>query len=140
MRIFTFVCSLSLLGVGAASYYGWESRGWEEPVLSSAVPAFVGAAMLLGVLVALLFRKTGLQLAFLAALVGAGLGVGRLLPDYLKEAFDPADPFTRLLLAMVGVCLLHVLAAVAWFVFRPRPARRAKGRREEEAPVAEASV
>ncbi len=126
MRIFTLLCALALLGIGAASYYGWEGRGWEGPVLTSAIPAFVGAAMLLGTVVALLLRKTGLQIAFLAALMGAGLGVGRLLPSHLKDTFDPQEPFTRLLLAMVGLCLLYVLVSVLKFVFRKRPVRSAR--------------
>lgn len=131
MRIFTLVCSLALLGVGAASYYGWEARGETGPVLTSAIPAFVGAAMLLGVIIALLLRKTGLQIAFLAALLGAGLGVGRMLPDYLKETFDPQDRFTTLMLAMAGVCLLYVLVSVFRFVFRKRPVKKEKKARKK---------
>jgi ABC-type uncharacterized transport system permease subunit len=140
MRIFTLVCSLALLGVGASSYYGWEARGESGPVLTAAIPAFVGAAMLLAAIVALLLRKTGLQFAFLAALLGAGLAAGRMLPDYLKEAFDPRDRFTSLMLAMAGVCLLYVLVAAAKFVFRKRPVRREKRRRpegDEEKPATE---
>ena len=134
MRIFTLVCSLGLLGVGASSYYGWEARGEAGPVLTSAIPAFVGAAMLLGVIIALPLRKTGLQLAFVAALMGLGLGVGRMLPDYLKETFDPRDRFTTLMLVMAGVCLLHVLVSVVRFVFRKRPVR--KERKSKEPPAA----
>ncbi len=133
MRIFTLVCSICLLGVGASSYYGWEALGESGPVLTSAIPAFVGAAMLLGVIIALLLRKTGLQIAFLAALLGAGLGVGRILPGYLKETFDPQDRFTMLMLAMAGVCLLHVLVSVVRFVFRKRPVR--KERKSKRAPA-----
>lgn len=124
MRIFTFVCSLLLLGVGAVSYYGWEDRGAEGPTLTSAIPAFVGAAMFLGVLIALLLRKTGLQIAFLASLMGAGLGIGRLLPAHLKETFDHREPFSILLLAMAGVCLVHVIVLIVAFLFRKRPVKR----------------
>jgi ABC-type uncharacterized transport system permease subunit len=123
MRIFTFVCALLLLGVGAVSYYGWEDRGASAQTLTSAIPAFVGAAMFLGVLIALLLRKTGLQIAFLASLMGAGLGIGRLLPAYLKETFDHREPFTMLMLAMAGICAVHVLVSVVRFVFRKRPVR-----------------
>jgi ABC-type uncharacterized transport system permease subunit len=137
MRLFTFVCSLCLLGVGAASYYGWEARGESGPVLTSAIPAFVGAAMLLGVVIALLLRKTGLQIAFLASLLGAGLGLGRMLPDYLKETFDPQDRFTTLMLAMAGVCLLHVLVSVFRFVFRKRPVRKEKKDRKKTVATAD---
>jgi ABC-type uncharacterized transport system permease subunit len=89
--------------------------------------------MLLGVIIALLLRKTGLQIAFLAALLGAGLGAGRMLPGYLKETFDPQDRFTMLMLAMAGVCLLHVLVSVVRFVFRKRPVR--KERKSKEPPA-----
>jgi len=128
MRLFTFLCALALLGIGASSYYGWEARGEEVPNITSAIPAFVGAAMLFSTIIALLLRKTGLQLAFLAALMGAGLGVGRLMPTYLKETFEPKEDFTTLLLAMVGVCLIYVIVLVVKFVFRRRPVRREKSR------------
>ncbi|MCB1207199.1 MAG: hypothetical protein KDN18_23305 [Verrucomicrobiae bacterium] len=129
MRIFTLLCSLALGGVGASSYYGWEARGEAGPVLTAAIPAFVGGVMLIGVIIALLLRKTGLQIAFLAALIGTGLAVGRLLPNYLKEIFDPQDRFTTLMLAMGGVCLLYVVVSVVKFVFRKRPVRKEKKRK-----------
>lgn len=124
MRIFTFVCALLLLGVGAVSYYGWEDRGASAQTLTWAIPAFVGGAMFLGVLIALLLRRTGLQIAFLASLMGAGLGIGRMMPAYLKETFDHREPFTMLMLAMTGVCLVHVIVLVLAFLFRKRPAKR----------------
>lgn len=136
MRIFTFVCALLLLGVGAVSYYGWEDRGAAGPTLTSAIPAFVGAAMFLGVLIALLLRKTGLQIAFLASLMGAGLGIGRMLPAYLKETFDQRDPFTMLMLAMTGICALHVIVSVLRFVFRKRPVR-GEGKKQRDVAVVE---
>ncbi len=131
MRIFTFVCALLLLGVGAVSYYGWEDRGEPAQTLTSAIPAFVGAAMFLGVLIALLLRKTGLQIAFLASLMGAGLGIGRMLPAYLKETFDHRDPFTMLMLAMTAICAMHVVVSVLRFVFRKRPVR-GEGRQKRD--------
>lgn len=137
MRIFTFICALLLLGVGAVSYYGWEERGAPAQTLTSAIPAFVGAAMFLGVLIALLLRKTGLQIAFLASLMGAGLGIGRLLPAYLKETFDHRDPFTMLMLAMAGICAVYVIVSMLRFVFRKRPVRRERRKKEEVAEVAE---
>ncbi len=130
MRIFTFLCALALLGIGSVSYYGWEGRGWEGPIPTSAVPAGVGAVMLLGAVVSLLLRKTGLQIAFLASLMGAGLGVGRLLPSYLKEAFDPQEPFTVLLLGMAGVCSVYALVSMAKFLFRRRPVKGGKKRKD----------
>lgn len=137
MRIFTFICALLLLGVGAVSYYGWEERGAPAQTLTSAIPAFVGAAMFLGVLIALLLRKTGLQIAFLASLMGAGLGIGRLLPAYLKETFDHRDPFTMLMLAMAGICAVHVTVSMLRFVFRKRPVRREGRKKGNGGDVAE---
>lgn len=136
MKIFTLVCALGLVGIGAVSFYGWEDRGAEGPTWSSAIPAFVGGIMLFGVLVALLLRKTGLQIAFLASLMGLGLGVGRMLPDYLKETFDTKEPFTILMLAMAGICAVHVLVSAVRFVFRNRPVwgARKKRRNGGEAP------
>jgi hypothetical protein len=124
MRILALLSSLALIGIGAVSYYGWEARGWEEPTLTSGIPGFVGGGMLLGTILSLALRKSGLQLAYLAALAGAGLGVGRLLPPHLEETLDPRDPFTALLLAMVGVCAAHVVLASLMFLFRKRPNRK----------------
>lgn len=137
MRIFTLVCALLLVGVGAVSYYGWQDRGATGPTLSSAVPAFVGGAMLFGVLVALLLRKTGLQIAFLASVMGLGLGIGRMLPDYLKETFDSREPFTVLMLAMAGTCALQVIVSVSGFVLRRRPVREKGKTKRHGGEVAE---
>ncbi len=126
MRILALASSLALLAIGASAYYGWQARGLEGPVPSSAVPGLVGATMLVGLLVSLLLRRTGLQIAFLAALVGGGLGIGRLLPDHLKESLVLHDAYTRLILAMTGVCLAYVVLASLLFVFRRRPQRRSK--------------
>lgn len=132
MRPFAFLCSILLIAIGGAAYRGWEARGWEGPVPTSAMPAAIGALMLLGFLLSLGLRRTGLQIAFLSALAGAGLGVGRLLPAYLEKAFDPGGSYTQLLLAMAAVGTAYALVAAIAFLFRPRPTRRA--RRVEEKP------
>jgi Na+/proline symporter len=80
MRIFTLICSLLLIALGAAGYYGWGSEGEGPRTLVSAIPGGFGALMLFGVLVALLLRRTGLQIAVLAAIAGAFSGLGRLTP------------------------------------------------------------
>jgi peptidoglycan/LPS O-acetylase OafA/YrhL len=126
MRVFTLVVSFLLLGLGAFAYHRWEDLGLEIRTITLAIPAFVGGGMLLGLLLSLLLRRTGLQVSFLAALLGAGLGVGRLIPDYLKETLDLRDRFTQMILAMAGVCLLYVLVSVVGFVFRKRPVRKEK--------------
>lgn len=121
MKWLVLIASLALLGIGAAAYYGWEARGEPGPRLTSVVPAAVGAAMMAGFLLSLGLRKTGLQLAFLAALVGIGLGVGRMLPDYLKDTLDTRAPFNLLMFGMIGVCLVEVLAMAGAFLFRKPP-------------------
>lgn len=59
-----------------------------------------------------------------------------MLPDYLKETFDTKEPFTILMLAMAGICSVHVLVSAVRFVFRKRPVRgeRKKKRNGGEAP------
>ncbi len=131
MRIFATIIGLALLVVGYLSFSGSSAEGG-EPSVTAAIPAYVGAGMLLGVLVSIGLRKTGLQLSFLAALLGAGLGLGRLMPSYLDETLDFNDRFTTLLVAMVGECVIYVLVAVLAFYFRRRPVIRSK---EKPAPV-----
>lgn len=129
MRTFTLICSLILLGIGGASYYGWERHGWDGPVLSSAVPAAVGGLMTLMGLIALIWKRLGLTLAFFVSVSGLGLALGRLFPAYqLEGTFRPEDSFTRLLLAMGILCFLHVLVSVLAFFFRARPLRKGRGR------------
>ncbi|HRQ88910.1 MAG TPA: hypothetical protein PLA50_08940 [Bacteroidia bacterium] len=127
MKWLVLIASLSLLGIGAAAYYGWEARGESGPRLTSVVPAAVGAATMAGFLLSLGLRRTGLQLAFLAALAGIGLGVGRMLPDYLKDTLDTRAPFNLLMFGMIGVCLIEVLAMAGAFLFRKPPVVGGKG-------------
>lgn len=123
MRIFTVFIAFVLVGIGAYTYRGSGVDGG-EPSITAAIPAFVGAGMLVGLVVSLVLRKTGLQLAFIAALLGAGLGFGRLIPSYLDGTLLPGDPFPSRLLVMVGVCVLYVLVMSIRFLFRARPVKR----------------
>lgn len=124
MRIFTVFVAFVLVGIGVFTYRGSADAGG-EPSITAAIPAFVGAGMLLGVLVSLGLRKTGLQLAYIAALLGVGLGLGRLIPSHLDGTLVPGDPFSSRLLVMAGVCLLYVLVLSIRFLFRPRPLQKA---------------
>ena len=125
MRVFALICSLLLIATGAAAYYGWghEGGGPETPV--SAIPAFFGAAMLSGVIIALILRRTGLQLAFIFALAGVFSGLGRLTPSYLKETLDWKVYPMNLIVAMAGICLCYVMVAGFCYLFvRKKPARK----------------
>lgn len=127
MRIFNTLLALALIAIGAMAYQA-SVEGGGDPSITAPIPAYVGAGILFGVLVSLLLRKTGLALAFLAALLGAGLGIGRLLPAHLDASLDPADGYVKLLIAMICVCTLQVLVAVIRFLFRKRPEVRRKRR------------
>lgn len=109
MRIFTLICSLLLLSVGAAAYFGWGVSGEGTGTLISAIPAGFGALMLLGVALALLLRRSGMEVAWLAALAGGFSGLGRLAPPYLKGSLDgTAYPIPHVT-AMVVVCLAYII-------------------------------
>lgn len=108
MRIFTLICSLLLLTLGAAAYYGWGVAGEGARTLVSAIPAGFGALMFLGGALALLLRRTGMQIAFLAALGGGFSALGRLAPPYLKGSLDTVYPIP-LIAAMAAICLLYIV-------------------------------
>ena len=109
MRIFTLSCSLLLLTLGAAAYYGWGVAGEGARTLVSAIPAGFGALMLLGVALALLLRRTGMQIALLAALGGGFSALGRLAPPYLKGSLDATVYPIHLITAMAAICLLYIV-------------------------------
>lgn len=125
MRIFTLICSLLLIALGAAGYYGWGSEGEGPRTLVSAIPGGFGALMLFGVLVALLLRRTGLQIAVLAAIAGAFSGLGRLTPDYLAESLDWKNETTLLIAAMSAISLLYLVVSAVTAVLPKRPRREA---------------
>jgi len=125
MRIFTLICSLLLIALGATGYYGWTIEGEAPQTLVSAIPAGFGALLLFGVLVALLLRRTGLQIALLAAIAGAFSGLGRLTPDYLGESLDWKNHPTNLIVAMSVVCLLYLIVRAVTAVLPKRPRREA---------------
>ena len=125
MRAFTLLCSLLLIATGAAAYYGWGQEGGGPGTPISAIPAFFGAAMLLATLIALLLRRTGLQLAFLFALGGGFSALGRLTPPYLKETLEWKAYPINLIVAMAGICLFYVMVSGFCYLFvRKKPARQ----------------
>lgn len=117
MKVFTLICALLVIAAGAGEFYGWGGEGEGPRTLISAIPAFFGAAMLLGTLVAFFFRRTGLQIAFLVALSGGFAGLGRLAPSYLKETLDWKEHPANLIVAMSSICLAYVLVAAFVFLF-----------------------
>ncbi len=122
MKIFSLICALLVLGCGAAEFYGWGGDGDAPQTLISAIPAFFGAAMLLGTLLAIFFRRTGLQIAFLSALMGGFAGLGRLAPPYVKETLEWEVYPNPLTAGMSVVCLVYVLVAAFCFLFvRSKP-------------------
>ncbi len=125
MRIFSLVCSLILLIIGIISWQGWDAMGWPPADWAAPLPVFVGGAMMTGTLLSFLLRRTGLQIAFLSALCGIGLAIGRMLPSWLKEAFNPSDLDNQFLISMAGLCTVYVLLSAIRFIFRPRPIQNA---------------
>ena len=113
MRIFTFFSSLLLIAIGGMGYYGWGMGGEGPQTLVSAIPGGFGAMMLFGGIVAMLLRRTGLQIAFLAAIAGTFSGLGRLTPAYLSDSLDWKSQPTNLIVAMSSICLLYLLASAA---------------------------
>jgi hypothetical protein len=138
MRFFTLICSLLLIALGAAGHYGWGVEGEGPRTLVSAIPGGFGLLMLIGVILALLLRRTGLQLAFLAAVAGGFSGLGRLTPSYLKETLGWQSQSVILVAAMSAVCLVYVLVAGFRYLFvrkKPVPGKETA----EGAPPPEAS-
>ena len=126
MKVFTLICALLVIGSGAAEFYGWGGEGHGPRTIISAIPALFGAVMLLGTLMAIFFRRIGLQIAFLFALAGGFAGLGRLAPLYLKETLDWTTYPNRLIAGMSVVCLVYVLVASFCYLFvRRKPVKEA---------------
>jgi hypothetical protein len=134
MRIFTLICSLLLIGVGAVAYYGWGVEGDGPQTLVSAIPAGFGVLMFLGLIVSLLLRRTGMQIALLAALAGGFSGLGRLTPSYLKETLDWKGHPMNLIVAMAAICLFYLLVTLVLAVLPRRSAKASPPAAAEEEP------
>jgi peptidoglycan/LPS O-acetylase OafA/YrhL len=126
MRIFTFFSSLLLIAIGGMGCYGWGMGGEGPQTLVSAIPGGFGAMMLFGGIVAMLLRRTGLQISFLAAIAGAFSGLGRLTPAYLSDSLDWKSQPTNLIVAMSAICLLYLLASAVAPVL-PKRSRKEPG-------------
>lgn len=133
MRFFTLICSLLLIALGAAGYYGWGVEGEGPRTLVSAIPGGFGLLMFLGLIVSFLLRRTGMQIALLAALGGGFSGLGRLTPSYLEETLDWQSHPMNLIVAMAAICLGYVLVAGFRCLFVRRKPVPTKAK-EEEAP------
>jgi len=134
MRIFTLICSLLLIALGAAGYYGWGVGGDGPRTLVSAIPAGFGVLMFLGLIVSFLLRRTGMQIALLAALGGGFSGLGRLTPSYLKETLDWQSHPMNLIVAMAAICLLYLVVTLVCAVLPKRSRKKSQPAAAEEEP------
>ena len=120
MRNLCFLCSGALIIVGAVGYFGWEAIGASKQSITALIPAFVGAPMLLGGLVALKNNMAGMHIAVLFSALGALAGLGRLIPTAIKgELSGPAPVMIAL---MTAICLFFTVMAIRSF----KAARRAR--------------
>ena len=117
MRNLCFLCSVALIIVGAVGYFGWEAIGASKQSITALIPAFVGAPMLIGGLVALKNNMAGMHIAVLFSALGTPCGLVPLIRA--KGAFEFASVLGIL---MTVICLFFTVMAVRSF----KAARRAR--------------
>ncbi|MDF2377401.1 MAG: hypothetical protein P1U81_14250 [Verrucomicrobiales bacterium] len=123
MKNLTYICSLLLVGLGAFGYFGYEILGAAKQSITALIPAFIGAPMLVGALIANKSVKVGIHIAVLFSFLGALAGLGRIIPGSIKGSLDWGKPSTLFILAMTLICLCYTVMAVRSFI----AARKARG-------------
>lgn len=123
MKNLTFICSALLIITGLVGYFAWEAIGATQQAVTSLIPTFVGALMLIGGLIALKRNMLGMHIAVTFSLLGTLAGLGRLVPGLIKGTIDFADAAPKLILVMTVICLFYTIMAVRSFI----AARRARG-------------
>ncbi len=119
MKTVTYVCATLLLLTGLVGYLAWEALGASAQSVTSLIPAFVGALMLVGALVANKNHAAGMHIAVLFSLLGALAGLGRL---FSSGSLDFSQASTRLISVMTIICVVYTVLAVRSFI----AARRAR--------------
>ena len=123
MKNLTFLCSILLIITGLVGYFAWEAIGASKQSITALIPAFVGALMLIGGLIALKNNMLGMHIAVTFSLLGTLAGLGRLIPGLVKGTVNFADAAPKLILMMTVICLFFTVMAVRSFI----AARRARG-------------
>lgn len=123
MKNLTFLCSTLLILTGLIGYFAWETIGATSQSVTSLIPAFVGALMLIGGLIALKKNMLGMHIAVTFSLLGTLAGLGRLIPGLIKGTLSLSDAAPKLILIMTVICLFFTVMAVRSFI----AARRARG-------------
>ncbi len=123
MKSLTFLCSALLILTGLVGFFAWEAIGATKQSVTSLIPSFVGAPMLIGGLIALKKNMLGMHIAVTFSLLGTLAGLGRLIPGMIKGTVDFADAAPKLILVMTVICLFFTVMAVRSFI----AARRARG-------------
>jgi hypothetical protein len=122
MKNLTFICSVLLIVTGLVGYLAWEAIGASKQSFTALIPAFVGALMLVGGLIALKRNMLGMHIAVTFSLLGALAGLGRLVPGFIKGSVNLSEAASKLILVMTVICLLYTVMAVRSFI----AARRAR--------------
>ena len=117
MRNLCYICSAALIILGLVGYLGWEVIGASKQSITALIPAFVGAPMLIGGLVALKNNMAGMHIAVLFSALGIPCG---LVPLFMaKGALGPSSVMG---IIMTAICLFFTVMAIRSF----KAARRAR--------------
>ena len=106
----TLMSAICLFILGMAGFFGWGRLGADGNQIEMLMPVFFGGALMICVAFSRQHYRHGLYGGFIIAMLGA---VSALVRIYQYEEFKSiADPKTRLILAMGGICLLQLM--ISW--------------------------
>lgn len=106
----TLMSAICLITLGLAGFLGWERLETDGNQVEMLMPVFFGGALLICLAFSRQHYRHGLYGCLIIALLGVISAVVRI---YQYEAFQSvADPKTRLILAMAGICLMQMV--ITW--------------------------
>ncbi|MBT8037376.1 MAG: hypothetical protein KJO21_07515 [Verrucomicrobiae bacterium] len=102
--------AICLICLGLAGFLGWDRLQAEGTPIEMLMPVFFGGALLICVAFSRQHYRHGLYGGIIIAMMGVVSAVVRI---YQYEQFQSiADPKSRLILAMAGICVLQVI--ISW--------------------------
>jgi chromate transport protein ChrA len=106
----TIMSAICLISLGMAGFLGWDRLETEGTPIEMLMPVFFGGALLICVAFSRQHYRHGLYGGVLIAMMGVVSAIVRI---YQYEQFQSiADPKTRLILAMGGICVLQMV--ISW--------------------------
>lgn len=104
------ITSIILILLGLLGYFGGGAAS-----VTALIPAIFGLLILVSVVIAKKNLKAGMHMAALFALLGFLAPLGRLIPQTIKNGFEPSLPVISQIL-MVLVCGFFLVLCIKSFI------------------------